>query len=296
MQTESNPSTLPRRVLGRRLSEMREARELSRARAAQQVQMGTQTLWRLESGRSSEVKRMVIKELCDLYESSDDERRELLWLAEESKKEGWWQSYVDAMVPEVEMYVGLEQSARATITWQSTLVPGLLQTPGYRQAVWEIAKTQRQRIDFGREIELLEERQRRLQDAENFSFCAFLCESVLRRRVGGAEVMAEQLKRLIEVGSLPNVSIRVAPLATPSHAGLINKDFVYIEFPEHLNPLLSEPPVVYIEGFTGDLYLDKPLETETYRAAYTDIGRVALDEGDTRSLIEVILKEVQSEI
>ncbi len=269
---------------------------MSRALAAKQVQLGAQTLWRLESGRGSEVKRMVINALCDLYESEDSDRRELLWLAEESRKEGWWQSYVDAMVPEVEVYVSLEQSARGTITWQSTLVPGLLQTAEYRRAVWEIAKTQRQRIDFDREIELLEKRQSRLQDRENFTFRAFLCESVLRRRVGGPQVMIGQLNRLIEAGELPNVSIRVTPFATPSHAGLINKDFVFIEFPEHLNPSLSEPPVVFIEGFTGDLYLNKPLEIETYRAAYSDIARVALDERDTRSLIETVLKELHSEI
>ncbi|MBF6435734.1 helix-turn-helix domain-containing protein [Nocardia cyriacigeorgica] len=291
MPVESSPSTLPRRVLGRRLVQLRESRELSRALAARRVQMGTQTLWRLETGRSSEVKRMVINALCDLYESSAEERRELLWLAEETKKEGWWQSYVDAMVPEVEVYVSLEQSARRTITWQSTLVPGLLQTADYRHAVWDIAKTQRQRIDFTREIALLERRQSRLRDSDNFAFSALLCESVLLRQVGGPEVMAAQLERLLEAGELPNVSIRVARLGTPSHAGLINKDFVFIEFPEHLNPALSEPPVVFIEGFTGDLYLDKPLEIETYRAAYTDIGRVALDERDTRSLIESILKE-----
>ncbi|WP_328396959.1 helix-turn-helix domain-containing protein [Nocardia sp. NBC_00416] len=290
MPSESNPSTLPRRILGRRLRELREAAKMSRAYAAQECEMGSQTLWRLESGRNSEAKRMVINALCDLYEASGEERRELIWLAQESRKDGWWQSFADTMVPEVEMYVGLEQSASSSTTWQSTLVPGLLQTSDYRHAVWEIGKSQRQRIDLIREVELLTQRQKRLY-TDDFTFRAFMCESVLRRHVGGRKVMVDQMRRLIEVGTRPNVSIRVVGFDAPNHSGIINKDFVYLDFPEHLNPALSEPPVVYIEGFTGDMYLDKPLETEAYRAAYSDIDRVALDERDTRGLIEQIAKE-----
>ncbi|MBF6080640.1 helix-turn-helix domain-containing protein [Nocardia cyriacigeorgica] len=291
MQTESSPTTLPRRVLGRRLRELREARELSRALAAKQVQLGAQTLWRLESGRGSEVKRMVINALCDLYESEDSDRRELLWLAEESRKEGWWQSYTDAMVPEVEMYLDLERIACRVVTWQSMLIPGLLQTPGYRRAMWEVFRTHGRDVVSDREIDLIVQRQARLDDVENFQLEVLLSEGALRHHVGRGADMAEQLRHLIEVSERPNVSIRVVRFSAPIHLGLICKDFVYLEFPQHLNPVLSEPPVVYAEGFTGDLYLDKPREIGQYRAACSDLARVALDEHATRGLIEAIAKE-----
>ncbi|NEW51770.1 helix-turn-helix domain-containing protein [Nocardia cyriacigeorgica] len=291
---ESNPSTLPRRVLGRRLLELRESRELSRALAARQVQMGAQTLWRLESGRSSEVKRMVINALCDLYESSAEDRRELLWLAEETKKEGWWQSYADAMVPEVEMYLDLERAASTVTTWQSVVVPGLLQTPAYRRAMWEVFSSQGREVDGDREIDLVTKRQARLDDVEGFALNVLLWESALRHRIGDVSDMADQLEHLIQACGLPNVSIRVVELSAASHLGLISKDFVYLEFPQHLNPVLSEPPVVYVEGYTGDLYLEKPQEVRRYQAACADIRRVALDEPDTRGLLEALLKEYRS--
>lgn len=250
--------------------------------------MGSQTLWRLESGRSSEVKKMVINALCDFYRASDDERHELLWLAQESRKDGWWQSYVGAMIPDIQMFLGLEQSASRIISWQSTLLPGLLQTPGYRRAIWA---AQGQPVDIEGDVDLITKRQGRLDNSEGFTFEALLSESVLRHRIGSADVMADQLNHLIEVGKLPNVSIRAVRFNAPNHLGLTTKDFVYMEFPNHLNPALSEPPVVYVEGFTGVLYLDKASEIEQYQAACEDIQRVALDPDDTRRLIQAIAKE-----
>jgi transcriptional regulator with XRE-family HTH domain len=295
LASEPNNTTLPRRVLGRRLRELREAAGMSRTRAAQECELGSQTLWRLESGRSSEVKKMVINALCDLYDVDGDDRRVLLWLAQESRKDGWWQSYTDAMVPNFEMFIGLEQVASRIISWQSTSLPGLLQTPEYRRVVWEISSAQESRpADAEREIDLLTKRQERLQDSENFRLEVLLSESVLRHRIGSAEISIRQLHRLLEVGGLPNVSIRVLRFDAPNHPGLVTKDFAYMEFPGHLNPALSEPPVVYVEGFTGALYLDKADEIDQYRLACADIQRVASPEQDTRRLIEAIAKEYET--
>ncbi|ATL70441.1 helix-turn-helix domain-containing protein [Nocardia terpenica] len=291
MSTESNSTTLPRRVLGRRLRQLRDKTKMSRTRAAHECEMGSQTLWRLESGRSSEVRKMVINALCDLYGASREERRILIWLAKECRKDGWWQSYAGAIVPEVEMFVGLEQSSSRIIGWQGTTLQGLLQTAGYRHAMWQISTALGKPVELERDIDLIAKRQERLLDTDNFKLEALISESVLRHRIGGAEVMKEQLNRLLELSRRPNVSIRVVRFDAPLHLGLMSKDFVFMEFPEHQNPALSEPPVVYVEGFTGALYLDKDSEIEQYRMACADIQRVALSEDDTRSLIEAILKE-----
>jgi transcriptional regulator with XRE-family HTH domain len=288
----TNPPTLPRRVLGRRLRELREVAGMSRANAARRCEMGAQTLWRLETGRNSETKRMVVNALCDTYEASAEDRRELLWLVEESRKDGWWQSsFADAVVPEAEMFLGLEHAAREIFTWQTTTMPGLLQTHGYRYAMWEIAKPLGRSIELDREIALLQRRQARLHNSSDFTFEAALSEAVLRHPIGGAEIMAEQMDHLLEMSVLPQVSLRVVPLDARDHLGWTTKHFVYLEFPEHVNPALTEPPVVYVEGFTGSLYLDKPSEIEQYQAARASILQVALDESDTQRLIEAAARE-----
>src|SRR6476646_3898234 len=145
---------------------MREGRQLSRARAAQQCEMGSQTLWRLESGRSSEVKRMVVNALCDLYAASADDRAVLLWLAQESRKDGWWQSFKNEMLPEGEMFVGLEQSASRVFSWQSILLPGLLQTLSYRRAVGLISVPPGS-VGVDQDVDLVAKRQERLQDSNH---------------------------------------------------------------------------------------------------------------------------------
>ncbi|NKY57645.1 helix-turn-helix domain-containing protein [Nocardia flavorosea] len=270
---------------------MREVAGLTRAKAARKCEMGAQTLWRLESGRNKETKKMVVNALCDTYEASADDRRELLWLVDESRKDGWWHSYADAVVPEAEMFVGLEQAARTVFSWQTMTLPGLLQTPGYRRAMWTIGEPLGRKIDLEREIDLLRRRQERLSDPSGFTLEVVLDESALRAPIGGMAAMADQLDHLVELSARPHISIRVVPLGAPQHLGMAAKHFVYLEFPDHLNPVLTEPPVVYVEGFTGGLYLDKPNEIEQYQAARASVLEVALDDRDTERLLEATARE-----
>lgn len=286
----NNSSTLPRRVLGRRLREIREDRKMSRTYAARKCEMGSQTLWRLETGRSTVVKRVTVNLLCNLYEVAEEDRRALLWLAAESKKDGWWQSFAGGLEPEVELYVGLEGLASRVSTWQSLILPGLLQIPEYRRAIWD---AQGRPVDIDSELGLLAKRQERLADP-GFGFTARLNEHALRQNLGDKAVMRRQMRHLLEVSRLPNVSIGVVPSDAPIHLGLHAKDFVFLEFPAHPSPILTEPPVVYVESLAGVLYLDKPAEIEMYRTVQGDIERVALSENDTRSLIEAIAKECGS--
>ncbi|WP_459545542.1 helix-turn-helix domain-containing protein [Nocardia sp. X0981] len=277
------------------MRELREEAGMSRANAARRCEMGAQTLWRLESGRNSETKKMVVNALCDTYGASDADRRELLWLVEESRKDGWWQSsYAGAVVPEAEMFLGLEQAACEVFSWQTILLPGLLQTRAYRTALWEVAKPLGRSIELDREVALLQRRQERLYDSSGFALEVALSEATLRQRIGGAETMAHQLDHLVEVAALPRVSLRVVPFDAPDHLGWTAKHFVYLGFPEHLNPVLTEPPVVYIEGFTGSLYLDKPGEIDWYQAARASILDVALDERETQRLIEATAREYRA--
>ncbi|WP_245665798.1 Scr1 family TA system antitoxin-like transcriptional regulator, partial [Nocardia sienata] len=55
------------------------------------------------------------------------------------------------------------------------------------------------------------------------------------------------------------------------------------------------PPVVYIEQYTGALYLEKPDEVQQYRDAYADVQRVALDRDDSRQLIQRLASEMPGE-
>ncbi|MGW0178729.1 DUF5753 domain-containing protein, partial [Nocardia sp. NPDC003345] len=200
----------------------------------------------------------------------------------------------DVMFPEFEMFLGLERAACKIFSWQSTTLPGLVQTPDYRRATWDISTALGAQIDLDRELGLLRKRQERLQDSPGFSLEVALGESALRHVIGDAGTMAAQLDHLVELCASPTVSLRVVRFDAPNHSGLAAKDFVYLTFPEHLNPVLTEPPVVYVEGFTGALYLDKPGEIDQYQAARDSILHVALDERETQRFIEATAREYRA--
>jgi hypothetical protein len=120
-----------------------------------------------------------------------------------------------------------------------------------------------------------------------------LNEAVLRRPVGGASVLASQLERLMEDSALPNVSLRVMPFAAGLHVGMVSGPFVTLRFPVNAEGRETEPPTVYVDGFTGALYLDKPAEIERYDTAFREIWKSALGESATLDLIQTTARELE---
>ncbi|MEU0504598.1 helix-turn-helix transcriptional regulator [Nocardia sp. NPDC005998] len=292
MATET--TTLPRRLLARRLVELREAAKLKSDEAAKLAEIGRQTLWRLENGRTSEVKKPIIRALCRVYQVGEDDVLGLLWLADESRKDGWWQSYSDA-IRYADLFLSLEEAASRISSFQLTLLPGLAQTADYRRAMARNYRPALSAEEIERHIELLAKRQARLTDSSNpLTLEVWLSEAALRHRIGGASAMAAQTQHLYELSALPNVSIRVVPLTVEGYLGLETGSFVLLEFPRHLNPSLTQPPVVYIESYAGALYLDKPTEIESYQAALSAIEEVALDEPQSRALLQKIEQEYRA--
>lgn len=287
-------STVPRRMLGRQLRRLRESAGVTVAEACRAIEVSAQTMWRLEGGQSVKLKDIYIRALCALYCASDDDTAALLGLVAETKRSGWWHSY-GAMVPaHFDLYMGLEEAAKRITSFQCNLLPGLVQTADYRRAMVWTVHPQMTTAEVERRVELMVKRQQRLAD-NRFTLNVLLSESALHHHVGGPAVMAEQLLHLMNVSRSHNASVRVVPLGVGSWAGLQVGHFVLLEFPLHRETKWTEPPVVYVEGYTGALYLDRDNEIQQYRAAIAEITRVALDESDTRDLVTEIAREMRRE-
>ena len=119
-----------------------------------------------------------------------------------------------------------------------------------------------------------------------------LNEAILRRPIGGHDVMTRQLERLVEAAELPTVSIRVIPFSAGLHRGVMSGTFELLRFPLHSNGQETEPPIVYVESFTGALYLDKPRELDRYDTAFTNIWETSLDERASQELITHMTREL----
>lgn len=276
---------MPRRQLGRLLREMRNNARLTVRAAAAELEWSEAKMWRIETGQTA-LRSLDVEAICKVYGVPEDVTEGLKGLAKETKAKGWWHAYGDVIPEWLEVYVGLEEAASRLSGYESDLVPGLLQAENYARTLIRADNPGIDDNEIERRVQLRLARQALLtRPAAAPCFEVVLDEGILHRPVGGVEAMVGQLHRLAEAGDRPNVSLRIVPLSAGLHHGLMSGSFNILRFPTNGDGRDIEPPVVYVEGFTGALYLDKPKEVERYGAAFERIWESALHESASRDLI-----------
>ncbi len=278
-------STVPRRQLGRYLRDQRNSQRMSVKTAAARLEWSEAKIWRIETGQVA-LRSFDVEAMCRVYGAPAELTRALMGLAKETKAKGWWHAYGDVIPEGFDVYIGLEEAASQLSWYEAELVPGLLQTEDYARAVIKVDKPDVDDEEIERRVHLRIARQGLIRrHTAPPDLHVVLDEGILRRPVGGHAVMAAQLNSLTEVSELPNVALRIAPFDVGAHYGMTSGPFVILRFPLNGNGEESEPATVYVDGFTGDLYLDKPREVGQYMKAFEGIWRIALDEPTSRDLI-----------
>ncbi|WP_280257054.1 helix-turn-helix domain-containing protein [Nocardia wallacei] len=291
--TPTADTNTARRMLGLTLEAMRKQAGISREAAADAIGVARSTLWKIETGQNARLYPVLMQHLCDLYQLTPKETRVITELVKETKATGWWQAFADDAIPkEFGLFVSLEDAAQRITSYQTSLLPGLLHIADYRRALIWTEFPNKPTDEVERMLEVGIKRQDRLtRGSKPLTMQALIDEEALRRTTGSASIMAAQLYHLAEIGSLPNVSIRVVPRSAGTYRALIVGMFVILDFPPHSKAELTMPPVVYVQGFLGDLYLEQRDEVRQYRGVCADIERLALDEAGSRALILRIAKE-----
>jgi transcriptional regulator with XRE-family HTH domain len=238
---------------------------------------------RLENGRRS-ISQRDVRDLCGVYEVEDQRIVEsLMQMAKDSRQQGWWHAFGD--VP-YSVYIGLETDAASLRAYEPQIVPGLLQTRPYAEALIQGALPETSTADVEKRVQVRLRRQERVSAEENpLRLWTVLDEAALRRIVGSRSVMREQLEHLTEMSRLPHITVQVLPYEVGAHPGL-NGQYAILEFPD-----TSDSSVVYIEGVTSDLYLEKPLDVQKYSVMYEHLRAQALNVDQSRQFIADIAKE-----
>jgi hypothetical protein len=286
-------STVPRRQLGRYLRDLRAGQRITVKTAAEKLEWSETKLWRIETGQTS-LRSHDVELMCRIYAAPPDLTQALMGLAKETKARGWWHAFGDVIPEGFDVYIGLEEAASDLAAYQNELVPGLLQTEQYARALITADNPGVDPEEIDRRVHLRMGRQAlvRRQTAPH-QLTVVLNEAIVRRPVGGRQVMAAQLDALAEAGELPNVDLRVVPFSAGLHAGVMSGPFVILRFPRNGDGMESEPATVYVDGFTGALYLDKPHEVERYANAFSSIRDAALDEPGSIGLISKTAEELR---
>lgn len=282
MASNVNP-TVRRRRLGQELRRLREQRGMTAEEVADRLLVSQSKISRLENGRRS-ISQRDVRDLCGVYEVED--RRivdSLMQMAKESRQQGWWHAFGD--IP-YSVYIGLETDAASLRVYEPQVVPGLLQTRSYAEAVCVGALPEASAQEIDKRVQVRVRRQERVKDTRQpLRMWAVLDEAALRRAIGGRQVMVEQLEHLIELSQLPHLTIQVMPFALGAHPG-VNGQYAILEFPD-----ASDSSVVYLEGVTSDLYLEKPHDVQSYSVMYEHLRAGALNPDQTREFIENVTKE-----
>lgn len=292
MSEDDEPSTLPRRQLGRFLRAAREGRGLSLDRAARLVKLSKTALQRVETGGVKKFRIREIQALCALYEVSPGDTDRAIELAEQCRVPSWYTAfgglYSDATF---NMYVELAASARQLVAYHE-LVLGLVQTADYARSLISAFYRDGSAEEIDRRVELRLKRQTIVtRKADPVKLELLLHESALHRVVGSPAVMAGQLHHLAEVSKLPNISLRVHPFTGGYAWGVLHGPFVILDFGTDAKDRPVEPPLVYFEGNgKADLYLEKDDDVRRYHEIAAAVRNSALDETASRDLLRRVAR------
>lgn len=285
--------SVTRRRLAAELRRLREEQGLTADEVADTLQWSGSKISRIELCRTG-VKTADLVKLLNIYGVPAGHRDELLALARERRRKGWWEAYTDVLPSWYAAYIVLESEAEGIFCWSPELVNGLLQTEGYARAVSDtMGAAADPPGEIGRRIQARLRRQRILTGDSPTCVTFVLDESVLLRRLGDSQVMRDQLARLIEVSTAPSISLHVLRLADTHPVG-VGGGFALMQFP----PVPGIGPtsdVVYVDQFAvGGLYIEDEAQTYRYRLAFQRLVAESLDQARSRDLIESVRRELWS--
>ncbi|MBQ0829375.1 helix-turn-helix domain-containing protein [Streptomyces tagetis] len=281
MASNVNP-TVRRRRLGQELRRLRELKGMTAEEVAERLLVSQSKISRLENGRRS-ISQRDVRDLCGVYEVADQRIVDsLMQMAKDSRQQGWWHAFGD--IP-YSVYIGLETDAESLRTYEPQIITGLLQTRSYAEALIQGALPETSVADIEKRVQVRIRRQERVTAETNpLRLWVVLDEAALHRVVGSRQVMREQLEHVAEMSQLPHITVQVLPFDVGAHPG-INGQYSILEFAD-----AADSSVVYLEGVTSDLYLEKAQDVQKYTVMYEHLRAQALNVDQSRQLIEDMAK------
>jgi transcriptional regulator with XRE-family HTH domain len=275
--TEGAGPVMGRRRLAAELRRLRTAAGKTIYEVAESMECSTGKISRIETG-SVGARLQDVREMLDLYGVSGPKRTELLELVRQARQKPWWLAYADVVPPGSSTLYGLEAAATIIYEHSYALVPGLLQTAGYTEALIS-ASGEANPDQVKRRVELRMRRQELLTRDDGPQFVTIIGEAALHEPLGGPVVMAEQLRYLAAVAQGPRTTIQVRPFGSgrPIAIGAPFKIFSFAD------PAYGK--VVFLEGLRRNTFLEETRDVDFYTSLFTDISEGSLSPSDSQEML-----------
>ncbi len=285
--TNTSSPTVWRRWLALELARLRQQAGLDQKDVAKALRCTVGKVSYYETAERPVVVRDLDEVLLPLYKVPKQRWPIYLKAARDSRQKGWWESYEPATLPPwFSLFVGLEQGASEVRVYEAQLVPGLLQTADYAEAVARRGIADRPDELISRHVELRLARQAVLRrEGAPLRLHVVLDEAALRRVVGSAKIMREQVRSLAALDGHATITVQVLPYEHGAHPGMTGR-FQIFGF-----PWPDDPGVAYIEHRAGALYLEEPHEIRAHQEAFERLCALSLSVEASITMLRRVAEE-----
>lgn len=285
-RTGGGAPTVLRVVLGKRLQDLREKAGLSYERAGRALDVTHATIRRMEKAEVG-LKLPYVEKLLRTYGVTDPEEVEgFLSLAREANRPGWWHRFRDVLPEWFNTFVSLEGEANLIRAYEPHYVPGLLQTEDYARAVLRAGMPHAPESEIERNVALRMERQSLLTRENSPMLWVVMDETVLRRPIGGPDVMRDQITRLIDAATLSNIRLQIMPFDAGPHPAM------YGPFHIFRFPIQELPDIAYTESLVSGSYYDQRDDVSAFLEALDRMCAQAAPAQTTQAILSGIRKEI----
>ncbi|WP_171050030.1 helix-turn-helix domain-containing protein [Nocardia cyriacigeorgica] len=230
--------------------------------------------------------RMVLAEdklmaLLDLLEIDGIERERLLELRTLAKARGWWDEYANVFNAEETRLWGLEFGAEEISSFESLLIPGLLQTEDYARHLISGDQVIVRRPEVRRRVQARMKRQERLTGDDAVRLNVVISEAALYQQIGGPDVLRAQLEHLVKViNDHDTIEILILPFSSTTGPTLGGAAFHILDFPGD-----QAPPLGWHESAVVAQVIEDPGKIETLTAAFGSAVQASLSREDSLARI-----------
>ncbi|MFD0684741.1 helix-turn-helix domain-containing protein [Actinomadura fibrosa] len=262
--------TSPTEYFGTELRAYREAAGMSRPQLADKLGYTPQWIGQLEAGKSSPSEEFA-KDCDTFFTTNGTFHRIWEWIRDVDR--------LQVLPPGFPDFIAREAEATVMHVFETMVITGLFQT---RQYAYEVLKTGRAPEEVDKLVATRMERQGIMAREVPPHVVAIFDEGAVRRPIGAPEVMREQVRHLIELAALPNVTMQIVPFETGSYAGLPGA-FTVMGFER-------DPDVVHVGGYLGTQLFEHPDVVRTYALQFDLIRGAAMSVDHSLALLHAILE------